>query len=139
MASCQPKPPSSTSSVTQCSTSELDHETLPTTGETHLTLLTWYQVLGENGVTTVLTMSSSLFQSSGSHPGPGWLWEPAGSDGDLGRQEIQTGEEKQKQHKDVNTNHRQLLSETLWNKLYLYKEEAPELLSEPSGAILVPS
>lgn len=53
-------------------------------------------------------MSSSLVQSSGSHPGPGWLREPAGSDGDLGCEEIQTGEEKQQQREDVNTNHRLL-------------------------------
>lgn len=36
----------------------------------------------------------SLFQSSGPHPGLSWLWEPAGTDGGLGREEVQTGEEE---------------------------------------------
>lgn len=34
-------------------------------------------------------------QSSGSHPGPGWIWELAWPDGGVGRKEIQTGEEEE--------------------------------------------
>lgn len=104
MASCQPKPPSLTSNVTRCLTLELDLETLHTTGESspvpliahfcflmfcrnknrrHVEFFSSYKEFSDY----IVNVLSSL-QSSGPHSGSGRLWEPAGSDGGLGCEEI---------------------------------------------------